>query len=176
MSANNFLSYAGWAVLPNVSLHSNLFVDLAILERVEKNFVLIDGLLVQLISGWIQSLYYSITIRAGDPKPQPGTPRYQKHRKRIHVTVIVAYLLYTMYEADYWVRRDGNFYEALGVLPGAEEKQIRSRFRRLYAVPPESSYRKSSFSLTFMEALPSIIQTRLPPGKTKQQSMRTSLA
>ncbi|KAL9104512.1 MAG: hypothetical protein Q9163_000543 [Psora crenata] len=87
-----------------------------------------------LVTGWIQTVYYGITIRAGDPKPQPGTPRYQKHRRRIHITVIIAYLLYTIYEADYWLRQEGDFYRILGVPYGADEKKIKSRFRRLAAL------------------------------------------
>ena len=96
------LSYAGWAFLPN------------------------------LVTGWLQSVYYGIAIRAGDPKPQPGTPRYQKHRRRIHMIVVIAYLLYTLFEADYWVRQNGDFYQVLGLAPGAGEKAIKSKFRRLY--------------------------------------------
>lgn len=104
MSSSAVLSYAGWAFLPN------------------------------LVTGWLQSIYYGITIRAGDPKPQPGTPRYIKHRRRIHMTVIIVYLLYTFYEADYIMRQSGDFYQDLGLAPGAEEKQIKSRFRRLAAL------------------------------------------
>lgn len=86
----------------------------------------------QLITGWIQTIYYGITIRAGDPKPQPGTPRYVKHRRRIHITVVIVYLLYTIYEADYWIRQQSDFYQNLGVTFDADEKKIKSRFRRLY--------------------------------------------
>lgn len=85
----------------------------------------------QLVTGWIQSLYYGITIRAGDPKPQPGTPRYFKHRRRINIAVIVIYLLYTVYEADYWVRQTGDFFQDLELPVDVDEKKIKSRFRRL---------------------------------------------
>ncbi|KAI4171967.1 MAG: hypothetical protein LQ343_003876 [Gyalolechia ehrenbergii] len=78
---------------------------------------------------------YSITaVRAGDPKPQPGSPRYLKHRQRIHIAVIVIYLLYTIYEADYWVRLNGDFYQDLGLPVDVDEKKIKSRFRRLAAI------------------------------------------
>ena len=73
-------------------------------------------------------------IRAGDPKPQPGTPLYNKHRRRIHITVVLVYLLYTIYEADYWLRASGDFYSLLGVPHDADEKVIKSRFRRLAAL------------------------------------------
>ncbi|KAL9044045.1 MAG: hypothetical protein Q9214_002792, partial [Letrouitia sp. 1 TL-2023] len=87
-----------------------------------------------LITGWVQSFFYGITIRAGDPKPQPGTPRYLKHRRRIHIAVILVYLLYTIYEADYWVRQNGDFYQDLGLPIDVDEKKIKARFRRLAAI------------------------------------------
>ncbi|KAL9579295.1 MAG: hypothetical protein Q9212_005191 [Teloschistes hypoglaucus] len=71
---------------------------------------------------------------ARDPKPQPGTPRYLKHRRRIHVAVIIVYLLYTIYEADYWVRQTGDFFQDLNLPVDADEKKIKSRFRRLAAI------------------------------------------
>ena len=50
------------------------------------------------------------------------------------MTVIIVYLLYTLYEADYIMRQSGDFYQDLGLAPGAEEKQIKSKFRRLAAL------------------------------------------
>lgn len=85
----------------------------------------------QLVTGYLQSTLYAIIIRAGDPKPQPGSPRYMQDRKRIHIFVIVVYLLYTIYDADYQLRRAGNFYEILGVPYDVDEKGLQSRFRRL---------------------------------------------
>ena len=87
-----------------------------------------------MVSGWIQAVYYGITIRAGDPKPQPGSPRFVLHRQRIQITVIVIYLLYTLFEADYWIRQSKDFYQELGLTPAAGEKQIKSKFRRLAAL------------------------------------------
>ncbi|KAF2839449.1 hypothetical protein M501DRAFT_992410 [Patellaria atrata CBS 101060] len=83
--------------------------------------------------GWLQSIYYGITIRAGEPKPAPGSPRFEKHRKNIHICLIVTYLLYTIYEADWQLQRQGHFYQLLGVGPDAEVKQIQSKFRRIAA-------------------------------------------
>ena len=93
----------------------------------------LDADLPKLLTGWTQTIYYALTIRAGDPKPQPGTPRYNKHRRRIYITVIALYLLYTIYEAHWEIRRDGDFYADLGVDPDVEEKGIKSRFRRIAA-------------------------------------------
>ncbi|KEQ93272.1 hypothetical protein AUEXF2481DRAFT_335015 [Aureobasidium subglaciale EXF-2481] len=84
-----------------------------------------------LVTGWAQSAFYAIWIRAGDPKPQPGTRQFVQHRRRINIIVIVAYLLYTIYEADFQLRMAGNFYQDLGVNLGVEERGINSRFRRL---------------------------------------------
>ncbi|KAI9842548.1 MAG: hypothetical protein M1837_007061 [Sclerophora amabilis] len=100
----NLLSYAGWTFLPNM------------------------------VTGWVQSLYYGITIRAGDPKPQPGSPRFATHRRRIFILMVSLYLLYTIYEADWEIRRAGDFYQSLGVPLDADEKTIRSKFRRLAAL------------------------------------------
>ncbi|KAL9121639.1 MAG: hypothetical protein Q9187_001806 [Circinaria calcarea] len=102
--ASSLLAYAGWTFLPN------------------------------LVTGWIQTIYYGVVIRAGDPKPQPGTPRYQKHRRRIFITVILAYLLYTVFEADYDLRRSGDFYQSLGLPHDVDDRGIKSRFRRLAAL------------------------------------------
>lgn len=91
--------------------------------------------LPNLVTGWAQSLYYGITIRAGSPRPTPGTPRYAEHRRRIHILVVTVYLLYTIYEAHYeLVVRGSNFYGDLGVSPDASGREIKSRFRRLAAL------------------------------------------
>ncbi|MCJ1224706.1 hypothetical protein MMC12_001351 [Toensbergia leucococca] len=120
MSSTNFLSYIGWTFLPN------------------------------LVTGWIQTIYYGIVIRAGDPKPQPGTPRYQKHRRRIFITVVAAYLLYTIFEADYDLRRAGDFYQDLGLPLDVDERGIKTRFRRLAAIyhPDKVSSASSNTSTT----------------------------
>ncbi|KAI0156800.1 membrane associated DnaJ chaperone-like protein [Xylariaceae sp. FL1272] len=104
MASGNALSLLGWMFLPN------------------------------LVTGWAQSIYYGLTIRAGDPRPAPNSPRYQQHRRRIHTLVITVYLLYTLYEADWELRRSGNYYHDLGVPFDASEKDIKSRFRRLAAL------------------------------------------
>ncbi|THY11467.1 membrane associated DnaJ chaperone-like protein [Aureobasidium pullulans] len=90
-------------------------------------FVLFD----LLVTGWAQSAFYAIWIRAGDPKPQPGTQVFVKHRKRINIIVVLAYLLYTIYEADFQLRMAGNFYQDLGVGLRTDERGLQSRFRRL---------------------------------------------
>ncbi|KAK4138064.1 hypothetical protein BT67DRAFT_432185 [Trichocladium antarcticum] len=88
----------------------------------------------QLVTSWSQTLYYSITVRAGDAKPQPGTPRHAEHRRRIHIVVVALYLLYTICEADYDLQRAGSFYTDLGVPLSATDRDIKSRFRRLAAL------------------------------------------
>ncbi|KAF2967093.1 hypothetical protein GQX73_g6467 [Xylaria multiplex] len=102
-SDNNMLSLVGWLFLPN------------------------------LVTGWVQSIYYGLTIRAGDRRPPPNSARWQLHRRRIHTLVITLYLIYTIYEADWDLQRRGSFYSTLGVPLEATEREIKSRFRRLAA-------------------------------------------
>lgn len=101
MASTDILSYLGWYFLPN------------------------------LVTNYLQQILYAVFIRAGEPKPAPGSVRHTLHRQRIHTFVIVAYLLYTIYEADYNLRRQGDFYSLLGVSHAATEKEVQSRFRRL---------------------------------------------
>ncbi|KAI1466030.1 uncharacterized protein F4812DRAFT_94114 [Daldinia caldariorum] len=116
MAGNNLLSLMGWMFLPN------------------------------LVTGWVQSIYYGLTIRAGDRKPAPNSPRYIEHRRRIHILVVSLYLLYTIYEADYELRRAGTFYTDLGVPLSASERDIKSRFRRLAALHHPDKVMSSSSS------------------------------
>ncbi|KAI1778304.1 hypothetical protein F4818DRAFT_296245 [Hypoxylon cercidicola] len=104
MATTNILSLIGWSFLPN------------------------------LVTGWVQTIYYGLAIRAGDRKPAPGTPRHAAHRRRIHILVVSLYLLYTIYEADYELRRASDYYADLGVPHAASERDIKSRFRRLAAL------------------------------------------
>lgn len=94
----------------------------------------------QLVTGYLQSILYTVFIRAGDPKPQPGSARYIQDRQRIHIFVIVAYLLYTIYDADYQLRGAGDFYQILGVPHDVDEKGLQSRFRRLYVAASPGCY------------------------------------
>jgi hypothetical protein len=121
--SSNLLSLAGWTFLPNVSIC-----------RREKTARISTDISPQLVTGWIQGFWYSFTIRAGDPKPQPGSPAYILHRRRIHIMVVSAYLLYTIYEADWDIRRASDFYQDLGLSHSASEREIKSKFRRLAAI------------------------------------------
>ncbi|KAL2105195.1 hypothetical protein VUR80DRAFT_8800 [Thermomyces stellatus] len=97
--------------------------------------------LPNLIASWVQSIYYSLTIRAGDPRPTPGSRAYATHRRRIQILVVTVYLLYTLYEADYDLRREGNFYTDLSLPTTATEREIKSHFRRLAAIHhPDKSH------------------------------------
>ncbi|KAG8630294.1 hypothetical protein KVT40_001913 [Elsinoe batatas] len=83
------------------------------------------------VTGWTQTAFYAIWIRAGEPRPQPGTQRFANDYRRIYVTVILAYLAYTVYNADYTLQQEPSFYQSLGVPLDATERAIQSRFRRL---------------------------------------------
>ncbi|GJN70782.1 hypothetical protein PLIIFM63780_002625 [Purpureocillium lilacinum] len=101
---SQFLSIVGWSFLPGLA------------------------------TSWIQTIYYGLTIRAGDPKPAPGSPRHASHRRVIHILVVAAYLAYTIYEADYELRLASDFYADLGLAPGAPDRDVKTRFRRLAAL------------------------------------------
>ncbi|KAI9682952.1 MAG: hypothetical protein M1829_006388 [Trizodia sp. TS-e1964] len=102
----------------------------------------------QLVTGWVQFIYYGITIRAGDPKPQPGSLRFMKHRRRIHTLVIISYLFYTIYEAHYQIQRSGDFYRELGIRPDADDRGIKLRYRRLATMyhPDKQAFQDTSGS------------------------------
>lgn len=84
-----------------------------------------------IVTGYLQTFYYTIITRAGDPKPAPGSARFIRDRKRIHAFVIIVYLLYTIYETDYQLRVAGDFYSILGVPHDVSDRGVQSRFRRL---------------------------------------------
>lgn len=89
----------------------------------------------QLATRFLQSTYYGITIRAGSPRPQPGQPRFAEHYRRIYILVVCAYLLFTIYEADWELQRSGgDFYSVLGVAPDAAVRDIKKRYRQLSAI------------------------------------------
>jgi hypothetical protein len=60
----------------------------------------------------------------------------------------VAYLLYTIYEADFQLRVAGNFYHDLGLHPSVGEREVQSRFRRLTLLhhPDKIDFSSSSSS------------------------------
>lgn len=82
-------------------------------------------------AGWAQTVLYSIFIRAGDPKPQPGSPRYIKHRRQLLMLVYAAYFVFTIYEVDFNIQRASNAYVDLGVPINVDESGLASRFRKL---------------------------------------------
>ncbi|KAF7914866.1 hypothetical protein EAE99_010420 [Botrytis elliptica] len=134
--SNNLLSLAGWTFLPN------------------------------LVTGWVQTLWYGLTIRVGDPKPQPGSPKWILHRRRINILVISTYLLYTIYEADWDIRKARDFYQDLGVSHSATEREIKSRFRRLAAIHhPDKVSSSSPSSEGYFVHLKLAQDTLLNPAK-----------
>jgi curved DNA-binding protein CbpA len=92
---------------------------------------LIWQFLIPLAAGWAQSILYSIFIRAGDPKPQPGSVRFVKHRRQILIAIYAAYFAFTIYEVDFNLQRSSNVYNDLGVPINVDEGDLNSRFRKL---------------------------------------------
>jgi hypothetical protein len=82
-------------------------------------------------AGWAQSILYAIFIRAGDPKPAPGTLRYVKHRRQILIAIYLAYFAFTIYEVDFNLQKSSNVYNDLGVPIDVDESSLQSRFRKL---------------------------------------------
>ncbi|KAF1936413.1 hypothetical protein EJ02DRAFT_387433 [Clathrospora elynae] len=87
--------------------------------------------LIPLAAGWMQTILYGIFIRAGDPKPHPGSPRFIKHRRNILIAVYAAYFAFTIYEVDFNLQRSSNAYNDLGVPINVDESGLNSHFRRL---------------------------------------------
>jgi hypothetical protein len=86
-----------------------------------------------LATNWGQTFYYGLTIRAGSPRPQPGTVLFNTHRRNIFTLVIVAYLLFNIYQTDWQIRRDGDFFADLGIPHDADEKTVSRLLRRVLA-------------------------------------------
>jgi preprotein translocase subunit Sec63 len=63
----------------------------------------------------------------------PQTPRFERDRRRIFILVIISYLFYTLYETFHQVQVAGDYYKVLGVSPFADERTIKSRFRKVAA-------------------------------------------
>ncbi|KAL3469449.1 hypothetical protein BJX99DRAFT_73459 [Aspergillus californicus] len=99
----SLLSLIGWYTLPKYATNTVLYV------------------------------YYGITIRAGDRKPQPGSPRYVRDRRRVFIGIVTIYLLYTLFEVFQQIQKEGDFYQILGVSPLSDERAIKAKFRRLAA-------------------------------------------
>ncbi|KAL4784522.1 hypothetical protein BJX76DRAFT_219079 [Aspergillus varians] len=85
------------------------------------------------VTNTVLYVYYGITIRAGDPKPQPGSPRYARDRRRIFIAIVISYLLYNLLEVYLKIQNESNFYGILGVSPLSDDRTIKTRFRRLAA-------------------------------------------
>lgn len=83
---------------------------------------------------FLQGLYYNFTVRAGAPRPQTGQHRFVEHYRRIYILVVCVYLAFTIYEADWELRRAGDFYSTLGVAPDAGVRDIKRRYRQLSAL------------------------------------------
>lgn len=122
---------------------------------------------LQYVTSILQNVYYGITIRAGEPRPQPPSPRYARHRRRIFILVVTSYLLYTLYETFHQVQVTGDFYRALGVSPLADERTIKSRFRRLAAQhhPDKRGYGDGDPSDDYFVYLKLAQDTLLDPAK-----------
>jgi len=60
--------------------------------------------------------------------------KYASHFRRIYASLIIAYLCFNIYELLHQIKGQGDFYQALGLPHTANERDIKSRFRRLAAL------------------------------------------
>lgn len=81
----------------------------------------------------MQSIYYKLTVPVGRAPPQPGTPVYASHHRRIRILVLTLYLVYTLLQSLYDTKLAGDFFTLLAVTPSTSDREIKSRFRRLAA-------------------------------------------
>ncbi|ORX93672.1 hypothetical protein BCR34DRAFT_235365 [Clohesyomyces aquaticus] len=87
--------------------------------------------IIPFVAGWAQTILYSIFIRAGDPKPPPGSPRFVRHRRQLLMTIYAAYFIFIIYEIDFNLQRASTAYHELGVPVDVTESGLQSRFRKL---------------------------------------------
>ncbi|KAF2475936.1 uncharacterized protein BDR25DRAFT_253586 [Lindgomyces ingoldianus] len=87
--------------------------------------------IIPLVAGWTQTILYGIFIRAGDPKPPPGSLRFVRHRRQLLMLIYAAYFAFIIYEIDFNLQRASNAYNDLGVPVNVGESGLQSRFRKL---------------------------------------------
>ncbi|CAG8558920.1 hypothetical protein C2G38_2102857 [Gigaspora rosea] len=86
-------------------------------------------ILPQLVTNWIQIIYYRLVYRAGADLPKRGQPKYELHRRRIFVVVVLSYLIYTIVDAVYSI--NPNYYDELKINQDFTIKEIKANFRKL---------------------------------------------
>lgn len=82
-------------------------------------------------AGWVHVILYTIFIRAGEPRPLPGSLRFARHRRQLLIAIYVLYFVFTVYEVDFNLQKSQTAYHELGVPLGVDESGIQSRFRKL---------------------------------------------
>lgn len=80
--------------------------------------------------------------------------------------VIVAYLAYTIYEADWSLHRAGDFYRDLAVPLDVDERKIQSQFRKLYvtSIQGQASVKADCVSRTIRYHPDKVTQPELRPA------------
>ncbi|CAG8834004.1 24128_t:CDS:2, partial [Gigaspora margarita] len=86
-------------------------------------------ILPQLVTNWVQIIYYRLVYYAGANIPKPGQPKYELHRRRIFVVVVLSYLIYTIVDAVYSIKP--NYYDELKINQDFTIKEIKANFRKL---------------------------------------------
>ncbi|RIA91493.1 hypothetical protein C1645_875404 [Glomus cerebriforme] len=85
-----------------------------------------------MVTKWVQNIYYRIVYRAGANIPKPGQPKYELHRRRIYIIVVLTYLIYTIVEVIYSI--PPNYYNLLGVNQDFTPKELKANLRKLQLI------------------------------------------
>jgi len=103
--------------------------------RIQTNMfsgALMWAFLPKMATNFIQARYYEWKYAPNSPsKPKPGTVKYKRDYKRIHILVIIVYLIYNFYQSMYQTPRQPTLYETLNVSKDFTTQQLKSNYRKL---------------------------------------------
>ncbi|KAG9285717.1 hypothetical protein G9A89_002284 [Geosiphon pyriformis] len=86
--------------------------------------------LPQLVTNWLQSLYYKLSYPVGANVPKPGQQKYSRHHSRIYAFVVLAYLAYTIIQVDQSIQP--NYYKLLDLGRDFTDKELKTNSRKLH--------------------------------------------
>jgi len=88
--------------------------------------------LPKMATNFLQARYYEWKYAPNSPsKPKPGSPKHRRDYKRIHILVIVVYLIFNFYKSMYQEPRVPTLYETLNVSKDFTTQQLKSNYRKL---------------------------------------------
>ncbi|ORX77160.1 DnaJ-domain-containing protein [Anaeromyces robustus] len=103
--------------------------------RIQTNMfsgALMWAFLPKMATNFIQARYYEWKYAPNSPsKPKQGSPKYKRDYKKIHILVILVYLIYNFYQSMYQTPRQPTLYETLNVSKDFTTQQLKSNYRKL---------------------------------------------